>query len=40
MLTADLEIARAYIAHNPPPGTLLLCGVTGAHLVRLSVPRQ
>ena len=32
MLTADLELARAYIAHNPPPGTLLLCGVTGAHI--------
>jgi uncharacterized protein len=32
MLTADLEVARAYVTHNPPPGTLLLCGVTGAHL--------
>lgn len=38
MLTADLEIARAYIAHNPPPGTLLLCGVTGAHLYGFPSP--
>ncbi len=38
MLTADLEIARAYIAPNPPPGTLLLCGVTGAHLYGFPSP--
>lgn len=38
MLTADLELARAYIAHNPPPGTLLLCGVTGAHLYGFPSP--
>jgi uncharacterized protein len=38
MLTANLEIARAYVAHNPPPGTLLLCGVTGAHLYGFPSP--
>jgi uncharacterized protein len=38
MLTADLELARAYLAHNPPPGTLLLCGITGAHLYGFPSP--
>jgi uncharacterized protein len=38
MLIADLEIARRYIAHKPPPGTLLLCGVTGAHLYGFPSP--
>ncbi len=38
MLIADLELARAYIAHNPPPGALLLCGVTGAHLYGFPSP--
>jgi uncharacterized protein len=40
MLTADLELARAYIAHNPPPGTLLVCGVTGAHLYGFPSPNS
>ena len=32
MLIADLAVARGYLAHNPPPGQLLLCAVSGAHL--------
>jgi uncharacterized protein len=40
MLTVDLELARAYVAHNPPPGTLLLCGVTGAHLYGFPSPNS
>jgi uncharacterized protein len=31
MLNADLERARRFLAHRPPPGELLLCGITGAH---------
>lgn len=31
MLTVDLERARRFLAARPPPGELLLCGVTGAH---------
>ncbi len=31
MLTPDLERARRFLAAHPPPGELLLCGVTGAH---------
>ncbi len=31
MLTPDLDLARRFIATHPPPGRLLLCGITGAH---------
>ncbi len=31
MLTPDLDLARRFIAAHPPPGRLLLCGITGAH---------
>lgn len=31
MLTPDLDRARRFLAAHPPPGELLLCGVTGAH---------
>ncbi|PRQ08056.1 nucleotidyltransferase domain-containing protein [Enhygromyxa salina] len=27
----DLELCRRYLALRPPPGRLLLCGVTGSH---------
>jgi uncharacterized protein len=40
MLTANLDVARAYVTHNPPPGTLLLCGVTGAHLYGFPSPNS
>jgi predicted nucleotidyltransferase len=32
MLTADLELAREFVAANPPPGRLMLCAVSGAHM--------
>ena len=32
MLTPDLDIAREFVASNPPPGRLLLCAVSGAHM--------
>jgi uncharacterized protein len=31
VLTPDLALARRFLARRPPPGELLLCGVTGAH---------
>jgi uncharacterized protein len=38
MLTADLDLAREYVVLNPPPGRLLLCGVTGAHMYGFPSP--
>lgn len=38
MLTADLGIAAAYLQHRPPPGRVLLCAVTGAHLYGFPSP--
>jgi uncharacterized protein len=32
MLTADLDLAREFVASNPPHGRLLLCAVSGAHM--------
>ena len=32
MLTPDLDRARRFLTANPPPGELLLCGVTGSHM--------
>ena len=32
MLTPDLDLAREFVAANPPKGRLVLCGVSGAHL--------
>ena len=31
MLTADLEMARRFVAANPPPGEILHVGLVGAH---------
>ncbi len=31
-LAPDLPLARRFLAAHPPPGTLLLCGLTGAHI--------
>jgi uncharacterized protein len=38
MLIADLSIARAYLQHNPPPGEVLVCAITGAHLYGFPSP--
>jgi uncharacterized protein len=38
VLIADLEIARAYLEHNPPPGSTLVCAITGAHLYGFPSP--
>lgn len=38
MLTADLDLAREYLTVNPPPGRLLLCGVSGAHMYGFPAP--
>jgi len=27
----DIELARRFVAANPPPGRVLLCGITGSH---------
>ena len=32
MLIPDLDRARRFVGVHPPPGRLVLCGVTGAHL--------
>lgn len=32
MLTPDLDIAREFVASNPPHGRVLLCAVSGAHM--------
>jgi uncharacterized protein len=32
MLTPDLDLAREFVASNPPPGRLMLCAVSGAHM--------
>ncbi len=31
MLIPDLDRARRFVAAHPPPGELILCGVTGSH---------
>jgi uncharacterized protein len=31
MLTPDLDLAREFVAANPPRGRLLLCAVSGSH---------
>lgn len=38
MLTADLDLAREYVAENPPPGRLLMCGISGAHMYGFPSP--
>ena len=30
-LAPDLDLARRFVAHRPPPGEVLLCGITGSH---------
>ena len=32
MLTPDLDLAREFVAANPPNGRLVLCGLSGAHM--------
>ena len=32
MLTPDLDLARDFVAANPPRGRLVLCAVSGAHM--------
>ncbi len=32
MLTPDLDLARKFVATNPPHGRLVLCAVSGAHM--------
>jgi uncharacterized protein len=32
MLTPDLDLAREFVASNPPRGRVLLCAVSGAHM--------
>lgn len=38
MLTPDRELGRRFLAANPPPGEVLSCGVTGAHLYGFPSP--
>jgi predicted nucleotidyltransferase len=32
----DLDIARRFLAHRPPPGALVQCAITGSHLYGFS----
>lgn len=32
MLTPDLSLSRRFIDHRPPPGRLVQCAITGAHI--------
>jgi uncharacterized protein len=32
MLTPDLDLASEFVAQHPPPGRLVLCAVSGAHM--------
>jgi uncharacterized protein len=32
MLTPDLDLAREFVAANPPPGRVVSCAVSGAHM--------
>lgn len=38
MLTPDLALARRFLAAHPPPGRMLLCGVTGSHFYGFPSP--
>jgi len=38
MLTPDLELGRRFLAAHPPPGEILACGITGAHLYGFPSP--
>lgn len=38
MLIADLDLARRFLDACPPPGRLLLCAVTGAHIYGFPSP--
>jgi uncharacterized protein len=38
VLKPDLEHGRRFIAHNTPPGKILLCGVTGSHFYGFPSP--
>jgi predicted nucleotidyltransferase len=37
-LTPDLDVARAFLDAHPPPGEVLVCAVTGAHLYGFPSP--
>lgn len=37
-LTPDLDVARRFLAAHPPPGALLLCGLTGSHIYGFPSP--
>jgi uncharacterized protein len=38
MLELDMSVGQAFLAANPPPGELLLCAVSGAHLYGFPSP--
>jgi uncharacterized protein len=38
MMAPDLDLARRYIHTQPPPGRLILCAVTGAHMYGFPSP--
>lgn len=38
MLSPDLDVARRFVEQHAPPGRLLLCGVSGAHLYGFPSP--
>jgi uncharacterized protein len=38
MLIPDLDLARRFVAAHPPPGTLVMCAVSGAHLYGFPSP--
>ncbi len=38
MLNPDLDVARRFLDQHPPPGTLLQCAISGAHLYGFPSP--
>ena len=38
MLNPDLDLARRFLDQHPPPGTLLQCAISGAHLYGFPSP--
>jgi uncharacterized protein len=38
MMTPDLDFARRFVAVQPPPGRIVLCAVTGAHMYGFPSP--
>lgn len=37
-ITPDLGLGRTFISSNPPPGRMLLCGITGSHFYGFPAP--